>query len=184
VLDSIPPEQRKETMAVHLPAMKRVLFTRSLRLLPLPEQVGVIEALAVVVDSMPGLVPITDQQLLGFLSEFLKMSSVVDGEMSDPNLNCFFADKNGFVTSTQSITDPYSLQTTKMLTPHSSNLFLRQECVAKISFGSYVVIPEDLPQGVQLRVSAIRLFRAVIRRHSDDFFDADSSTPIGKLLGI
>lgn len=61
-----------------------------------------MEELAVVVNAIPGLIPIADQQFLGFLSEFLKTSSVVDGEMSDMNLMSNFTDKNGVAMSTQS----------------------------------------------------------------------------------
>lgn len=157
-----------------MPVIKRVLFTRSLRLLPLPEQIGVIEALATFVECVPNLLPMTNQHLLAFLSEFLKLSSIADGEMSDPNIVGYVVDKNGF-TATPT---PYHRSANR----HIYGVFLRRECVAKVAIdNTYLVIPEDLPNGTQLRVSALRLLNAVIRHHSDSFFDADTKTPIGML---
>lgn len=155
--------------------IKRVLFTRSLRLLPLPEQVAVIEALTTLVDFVPGLLPVADQHLLAFLSEFLKLSSIADGEMSDSSIVGFVVDKNGFTTSMS--TSRYSRGSS-----HTTGMFLRRECVARLCGGKFISIPEELPLGVQLRVSALRLLNTVICRHADGFFDADSTTPIGKLL--
>lgn len=159
----------------HLTLLRRILFSRSLRLLPLLEQVGVVEALAVLVDQLPGLIPLDDQHLLAFLSELLKMASVADGEMNDPILLGSVVDKNGFVVSTPEqrdleITDPVF---------RTSSLFLRRACVVICREGR-VVISEELPPGVQFRVSSIELLRSVIRGHPDTFFDAESSTPVGK----
>lgn len=163
-------------------SIKRLLFTRSLRLLPLPEQIGIIEALAFVIDCFPDLISISDQQLLGFLSEFLKMGSIVDGEMADTSIVAQFADKNGHATSTLCGTLASATLQPNILLPQSSGIFLRQECIARLgNKGIYAVIPEELPNGIQLRVSALRMFRAVIRRHADAFFDAESTTPIGNI---
>jgi hypothetical protein len=156
--------------------IKRLLFARSLRLLPLSEQVGVFDALAFLIQEVPSLVPLSDQHLLASLSEFLKMASIGDGEMKDANMSGYVVDKNGFVASAQ---DRES-QVTNQLSTHTCDVFLRRECAVKSpGKGSYVIIPEDVPPGVQLRVSGLRLFHAVIRQHTDEFFDADSATPVG-----
>jgi len=172
----------KDCFVSKLPFMKRLLFTRSLRLLPLPEQIGVIEALAFVIDCIPGLISISDQQLLGFLSEFLKMGSIVDGEMTDSSIVAQFVDKNGFATSTQGDSSASGTLLPNILPLQASGLFFRQECIVRIGNKRvYAILPQELPHGIQLRVTALRMFRAVIRRHADDFFDAESSTPIGNI---
>lgn len=56
--------------------IRRLIFSRSLRVLPLQEKIGSIEALAVLIDRIPELISITDQHLLAFLSELLKMASI------------------------------------------------------------------------------------------------------------
>lgn len=164
----------EKRISSHMSTIKRVLFTRSLRLLPLPEQVAVIEALTALVDFVPGMLPVSDQHLLAFLSEFLKLSSIADGEMSDANIVGFVVDKNGFCGRSKSPTYPNASK-------HMSRIFLRRVCIARLCEDSYVVIPEEACHGIQLRVSALRLFNTVISRHSDGFFDADPTTPIGKL---
>jgi transformation/transcription domain-associated protein len=150
-----------------------------LRLLPLPEQVGAVEALSVVIFQVPEVIPLTDQHLLAFLSELLKMSSVADGEMSDPNLVGFVVDKNGFAVSVQQKPGSDKDSKTNGCLQHASSLFLRQGCIVTTS-GAKVLLAEELPCGVQLRVSSICLLRSVIRGHPDAFFDAETSTPIGK----
>ena len=157
-----------------LSIVRRALFSRSLRLMPLPQQVGVVEGLGVIVNELPGLLPMTDQHLLAFLSELLKMASVADGEMSDKTLMNSVVDKNGFVGSqTDSNLSVYP--------SHASALFFRRECAVTI-LGKKVVVPEELPAGVQLRVSSINLLHAVIRAHSSSFFDAETASPIGTYI--
>ena len=164
----------------HIALIKRVLFSRSLRLLPLPEQVGVVEALAMLVDQLPTLIPLNDQHLLAFLSELLKMSSVADGEMTDPNLSGNIVDKDGFVVPVheQSATGKPDTRMPSGEKP-SSALFLRRDCILS-TVGAKVFIPQECATGVQLRSASILLLRAVIRGHSNPFFDAEGSTPIGK----
>lgn len=156
--------------------IRRVLFSRTLRLLPLPHQVGAIEGLATIVTFFPSLFPLTDQHVLTFLSELLKMASVADGEMTDSKLNDIVVDKDGFV--------PSETSTDRSLHPrHSSSLFNRRECV--IALGSMqIVIPCELPIGVQFRVSSIVLLHSIIKHNTDAFFDADSITPIGKYVYV
>ena len=158
--------------------IRRVLFSRSLRLLPLPEQVGAVEALSVIIDQFPDIIPLTDQHLLAFLSELLKMSSVADGEMSDQNLTGFVVDKNGFAVSAQQKNGPSKEPKGLVCSAHASSIFLRRACIVVVD-GVQIVINEELPFGVQLRVSSICLLRSVIRGHPNAFFDAEPSTPIG-----
>lgn len=175
MVDTMSKEAALKLFQDNLTRIKRVLFSRSLRLLPLPEQIGVIEALAVIVKHVPALFPLDDQHLLAFLSELLKMASVADGEMTDTNLTGTVVDKNGIAISVQSLRKDQELQSPDIL---ASALFLRRDCVLAVS-GANVVVPEELPSGIQLRVSAISLLRCVIRGHADPFFDAESATPIG-----
>ena len=158
-----------------------MLFSRSLRLLPLQEQVGAVEALAVLVDQVPDLIRLDDQHLLAFLSELLKMASVADGEMTDNNLIGSVVDKNGFVLPAQGgnqHTNNDIQEANPSLRP--SFLFLRRDCVL-VTDSFKLLIGEELPFGVQLRVSSIQLLRSIIRGHPDTFFEAETSTPVGKL---
>lgn len=178
MVDSTPKKGLDKLLSGHMAAIKRLLFARSLRLLPLSEQVGVFDALAFLIQEAPSLLPLSDQHLLAFLSEFLKMSSVGDGDMKDLNMSGYVVDKNGFVASAEDRESQPSPMS--QLSAHTCAIFLRRECAAKSPVeGWLVVIPEELPNGVQLRVSGLRLFRAVIRKHVDEFFDADSATPVG-----
>ena len=159
--------------------IRRVLFSRSLRLLPLKEQVGAVEALTVLVDRVPTLIPLEDQHLLAFLSELLKMASVADGEMADNNLIGSVVDKNGFVVpeSRNTTTNNSTQDVDPTLRP--SSLFLRRNCILTIG-SQKLLVGEELPSGIQLRVSSIQLLRSIIRGYPDSFFDAESSTPVGK----
>lgn len=146
--------------------------------MPLQEKVGAIEALAVLMDSVPELIPIDDQHLLAFLSELLKMASIADGEMADTNAsNSSVVDKDGFVLQAQDVSKS---RETRVLEPsvRSSSLFLRRDCIV-LSDGIKFLLGEELPPGVQFRVSSITLLRSVIRGYPDAFFDAESSTPVG-----
>ena len=95
--------------------IRRVLFARSLRLLPLPQQVGVVDALAAIIKMFPGFLSILDQHLLGCLSELLKMSSVADGEMVDEKLKDVVIDRDGFTPSVAETHSEYP--------DHASSLF-------------------------------------------------------------
>ena len=164
-------EQNRSFFEERLSLIRRALFSRSLRLMPLPQQVGVVAGLAFIINEVPALLPLSNQHLLAFLSELLKMSSVADGEMSDKMLTNSVVDKNGFASSqVDSHFDIYP--------SHASALFFRQECVVSIQ-GRGIVVPEEMPVGVQLRVSSLSLLHAVIRGHADAFFDAETSSPVG-----
>jgi hypothetical protein len=152
--------------------IRRVLFSRTLRLLPLSHQVGTIEGLATVVKLFPILFPLTDQHVLTFLSELLKMASVADKEMSDEKLKEIVVDKDGYV--------PLETGLDRAQYPKlSSTLFYRRACVFSSGNVRVFVLPE-LSVGVQFRVSTILLLHTVIKNYADVFFDADSTTPIGK----
>jgi transformation/transcription domain-associated protein len=134
-----------------------------LRLLPLPHQVGVVEGLAIFIKQHPGLLPLSDQHLLVFLQDLLKMLSVADGEMNDLSLKDRVINKDGYTFS--------DVENTSFLT-HSSSLFFRGDCVVEVERDKFV-IPEELPTGVQLRVATIVLLRSIIRGYRDQFFDAE-----------
>jgi hypothetical protein len=161
----------EEAIKGHQSIIRRTLFSRSLRLLPLPHQVGIVEGLAAIMVQVRDLVPLNDQHVLAFLSELLKMASVADGEMTDPALKGLVVDKNGFAKSVVS-NDASRVE-------HASTLFFRRDLTLKFDQMS-VVLPGELPCGVQLRISTIVLLHAAIKANSDPFFDALTSTPVGK----
>jgi hypothetical protein len=132
----------------------------------------------VLVQQLRGVFALTDQHLLAFISELLKMSSVADGEMNDSSLRDIMVDKNGYVVSAEPVTVAPS---TPALT-HASSVFHRRLCVIKLD-GASMVVPEQCPAGVQLRASTIVLLHALIRSFCDDFFDAEQATPVGKSCG-
>ncbi len=184
-LNALPEADIKSILEKQIVLIRRVLFSRSLRLLPLREQVGAVEALTVLVDRVPNLIPLEDQHLLAFLSELLKMASVADGEMKDNNLIGSVVDKNGFVLPEHRHHSPPNDMRDVDPTLRPSSLFLRRDCIVIIG-SQKLIIGEELPCGIQLRVSSIQLLRSIIRGHPDTFFDSDSSTPVGKrtILGM
>ena len=179
VIDCLPATEAITRARRHLPLIKKVVFSRSLRLLPLAEQTGAIEALAVVVSGLSDLLPLDDQHLLSVLSEVLKMCSVADGEMADSSLVGSVVDKNGSAVAVGKVSSgPAKSQKGDAL---CSTMFCRRDCVISVTGKTNFdfVIPEELPSGVQLRLATIQLLRAVIRANPDKFFDAETSTPIG-----
>lgn len=176
ILRPYSADQNQEFVADHLSFITRVLFSRSLRLMPLPHQAGIVDGLAVVIKELPNLIPLSDQHLLAFLSELLKMSSVADGEMTDNTLTNCVVDKNGYVGSSSDLNMDFHPS-------HASALFNRRECMTRFH-GVWLNIPGECPVGVELRVSSIRLFHAAIRVYTDAFFDAETSTPIGTSLSL
>lgn len=174
VISSMNADESNSFFMNHIAILRRVMFSRSLKLMSLPQQVGAIEGLAIIIKEVPSLLPLSDQHLLAFLSELLKMSSVADGEMTDKSLENAVVDKNGFIFGSGGVNIDQNPS-------HASSLFYRRECVV-IANGTKLVIPEELPMGVQLRVSSISLLHAVIRVYTDPFFDAAGTTPIGTLL--
>jgi hypothetical protein len=110
--------------------------------------------------------------MLDLHSQLLKMTSVADGEMTDPSLIDTVVDRNGFKAST-------STEGCNSIAIHASGLFLRRVCISDLG-DAVIVLPEELPVGVQMRVAAITLLHHVIRGHSDAFFDAEASAAIGK----
>ena len=169
----------KSILEKQIVLIRRVLFSRSLRLLPLREQVGAVEALTVLVDRVPNLIPLEDQHLLAFLSELLKMASVADGEMKDNNLIGSVVDKNGYVLPEHRHHTPTNDMQDVDPALRPSSLFLRRGCILT-TCGRKLLLGEELPCGIQLRVSSIQLLRSIIRGHPDTFFDSESSTPVGK----
>jgi len=176
-ISNLPTETCQKIFKDQMPIIRRVIFSRSLRLLPLSEQVGAVEALAFIVKEVKDVLPLSDQHLLAFLSELLKMSSVADGEMTDSALSAHVVDKNGNALTNKKAITSSSFRSEKCPS-HASAIFFRRECVLQLDKTKFV-IPEELPQGVQLRVSSISLLHAVIVNNPPAFFDAEVSTPIG-----
>ena len=161
-----------------VPVIRKALFSRSLRTLPLPEQVAVIQALAFIIDRAPSLFPLMDQDVLALLSELLKMTAIADGVMAAKEGENFpLVDKDGCVACN------HLSECTGPLPKHTSAIFFADEYTLRPNEtgGFQVDVPPDLPNGVQLRVTTLILFRAVVRRHSDIFFDAPSSNAIGNI---
>lgn len=162
----------------HTSSLKRLLFPKLLRTLPLPNQCAVVDACAFILDRAPQLIPITDQHLLAFLAELLKMISIADGEFADPSFgSVVLIDKNGVAPNKGG-------ESTSQNRPamHASSIFLRKGSVIEdSSFGGRIQVPEELPLGVQLRVSTLLLFRGLIRGFPDEFFDADPQSKIGNI---
>jgi hypothetical protein len=164
----------------YLSVIKKMIFSKPLRSLPLPEQVGVVEALTFIINGAPNLFTLSDQYLVAFLFELIQAFAIADGEMKDSNPSGVFVDKNGLVASVNEPQRPSTGISKYSSLTHASKIFLRRECVVDGPHGTRIVVPEELPYGIQLRVSALVLFRVVIRRHTSIFFDALPSTQIGK----
>lgn len=171
--DSSNDDSNPDFASKHVDFIRRVMFSRSLRLLPLPHQVGVVEALTATIKQCPELLPLTDPHLLACLSDLLKMASVADREMTDDKLNTVVVDKDGYVPSeVEADTSQYPT--------HASALFYRRSCILDV-FGTKIVVPGELPAGVQLRVSTIVLLHVIIRTYTDPFFDAETTAAIGNI---
>ena len=167
-----------QLLADHVSSLKRLLFPKLLRTLPLPNQVAAVDTIAFILHQAPKLIPITDQNLLAFLSELLKMISLADGEFSDTSFgSVVLIDKNGFAVNNGGETiSPMKT------TVQPSSLFLRRAIIAEDdSFGGCIQVPAELPLGVQLRVSTLLLFRGLIRGFANEFYDAESQSKIGNI---
>jgi hypothetical protein len=153
--------------------LKKSLLSRSIRSLPLPEQVAVVESLAFLFDKAPDQFPLGDQEVLSLLSELVKLTATADGAMNPKEDEAFpLVDKNGYV-SWKYKKERRGGQNAK----HTSSLFLGEafQLTTIETGGIHVDVPPDLPHGVQLRVAILILFRAVIRRHTHAFLDEPTS---------
>jgi len=158
--------------------VRKALLTRPLRSLPLPEQVAVVETLAFLFDRAPMQFPLTDHEVLALLSELLKLTAIADGAMAAKEGETFpLVDKNGYVSW------KYKRERKAVPQRHVCSMFLGKEIdlTPEETGGILVNIPADLPMGVQLRVAALILFRAIIRRHTDPFFDPHSANTVGNI---
>ncbi|KAL7534798.1 hypothetical protein ACHAXR_010621, partial [Thalassiosira sp. AJA248-18] len=165
----------------HVHSLKRLLFPKLLRTLPLPNQCAAVDACAFILDRAPRLIPIVDQNLLAFLSELLKMISIADGEFSDASFgSVVLIDKNGFAVNNGG--EPTTTSQKNRRNVRASSLFLRKSFVLKDeAFGGRIQVPAELPLGIQLRVSTLLLFRGLIRGFADEFYDADPQSKIGNI---
>ena len=164
-------------LANHTSTLKRLLFPKVLRVLPLPNQCAVIDACAFILTRAPKLFSIADKSLLGLLSELLKMLSIADGVLSDPSFgSVVLIDKNGYAVNSDGAPSHHRS------TVQPSSLFLRKSIViGDESFGGRIQVPAEIPLGIQLRVSTLLLFKGLIRGFSDEFYVADSKSTIGNI---
>lgn len=154
--------------------MRQTVFPRSLRLLPLPHQVGIVDALTTILKEFPDFLPLEDQHLLASISELLKMANVADREMDDSKLDGRAVDKDGFVFLSN---DPVLGKQTD----HATSLFFRRSCVFN-SNSKLMFLPGELPTSVELRSMTIVFLHAVLKIHQKQFFEADSSSAIGMFV--
>lgn len=98
------------------------------------------------------------------------MSTVGDGEGVDEKLKDMVVDRDGFMLSD---TVPSSEYPT-----HASSLFFRRMCVIDMGKAK-IVVPGELPAGVQMRVSTISLLHQMVVNFADPFFDAEPMTALG-----
>lgn len=160
----------------HVNSLKRLLFAKLLRTLSLPDLVAVVDAVAFINEAAPNLIPISDVNMISFLGELIKMICIADGELSDEKFGSVVSiDKDGWAVDSNGkpISDNKSL-----LQP--SSIFQRHTITLRDdNIGARIVVPEGLNLGVQLRVSTLFLFRAVVRL--DEFFEAEVQTQMGNL---
>ena len=159
--------------------LRKTIFSRSLRNLSLPEQIASIETLLFVVLRAPKIFPLSDNLLLAYLLDLLKMLGVADKEMTSESVSpSLISDKDGYCPMDErndNMVDKGAYLT------HSSQIFLRNETLLDDgSFGFRVLVPRQLPHGIQLRLSSLGLFHALIKSHSDEFFSAPSASALGK----
>lgn len=123
------------------------------------------------------------------------MISIADGEFTDSSFgSVVLMDKNGYAVTNggggggSGDTAPATgggaggSGPTARSAVQASSVFLRKSMVLEdASFGGKVVVPAELPLGVQLRVSSLLLFRGLIRGFSDEFYDADPQSKIGNI---
>ena len=65
---------------------------------------------------------------------------------------------------------------------HSSKVFLRKEMSVRDRLESSsrdIIVPPELPMGIQLRATSLALFRAVVNKHPATFFNAEGNSPAG-----
>ena len=90
---------------------------------------------------------------------------LLDGDISDTISSVVLIDKNGFAPQ-------HGVPQERKPRVHTSSLLLKKSFRIRCEyFGACVVVPEELPLGVMLRVAAIYLFRSIARKPA--FFDAE-----------
>lgn len=160
----------------HVNSLKRLLFAKLLRTLSLPDLVAVVDAVAFINEAAPNLIPISDVNMISFLGELIKMICIADGELSDEKFGSVVSiDKDGWAVDSNG--KPIS-DNKPLLQP--SSIFQRHTITLRDdNIGARIVVPEGLSLGVQLRVSTLYLFRAVVRL--DEFYEAEVQTQMGNL---
>ncbi len=171
-------ESLKEVISKHSSIIKRHIFSKSLRHLPLQDQVATIETFSFVMKHCPEIIPLSDNHVLIFLSELLKMMSVADGEMASESIsNSIIINKDGYspkVARSSCTVNRFSSLS------HATGLFLRECFYIIFGHGHRVEVSAELPIGIQYRVSSLHLFHAVLRVHGVAFLEAETSSSIGE----
>jgi hypothetical protein len=126
----------------------------------------------------PQIFPLSDNLLLAYLLDLLKMLGVADKEMMSESVSSAqISDKDGYCPTVE--------RNDNMINGHaylmnSSQLFLNDKIILDdTNFSFRVLVPRQLPHGIQLRLSSLGLFHALITHHTDIFFSAPSSSALG-----
>ncbi len=165
----------------HESMIKKLLFSKSLRNLSVAEQVATIETFSFIAKYVPALLPLSENLVLVFFSELLKMMSVADGEMTSESIsNAIIINKDGYNPNAEKQRNSCMVNTHSSLS-HATGIYLRDEYNVMTPGIGCIVVPNELPIVIQFRVSSLILFHYVLRAHSDTFFDADPTSSIGKL---
>jgi hypothetical protein len=111
------------------------------------------------------------------------MLGVADKEMTSESVSsALISDKDGYCPTDER--NDNVIDSNAYLT-HSSQIFLHHEIILDdINFDFRVLVPRQLPHGIQLRLSSLGLFNALIKSHSDEFFSAPSASALGKYSNV
>lgn len=180
----------EKILSSHSTLIKRlVLSDKSICTLSLPYQVAIVDALAFVVQEAPSIISLSEPRFLDVISELLRMAVVADelvDEKTDLSSKGIYVDKNGFVSVSSHVRVKNSNKGNQGSVTHLSSIFLRTEFIMnKKATGDIgtICVPPELPYGVQLRLSSLYLFKAILHRHEETYFAPQPPKMIEKSLG-
>ncbi|GMI34635.1 hypothetical protein TeGR_g12684, partial [Tetraparma gracilis] len=176
-------------LAPHASYLKQLLFSRNLRILPLAQQVGVVETLAFTISRSPSTLPLSDSNVVASLNELLVVIAALDESPSGASSGDSASAPNTPTSTPNTSSTPAGPggggggSGGSSSTSHASAVFLRGPSVVgkELTGGITITVPGELPHSVQLRVSALLLFRAIIKHHSEEFLSAEPSTGLGAI---
>jgi transformation/transcription domain-associated protein len=153
-----------------------------LRNLPVPEQIATIETFTFISKQDPKLLPLSENLVLVFFSELLKMMSVADGEMNSESIsNAVIVNKDGYNPNAAKQRNNCMIHPHSSLS-HASGLFFRDEYSMYVDGIGRINVPSEIPAGIQVRVSSLILFHTVLKTHSELFFSSEPTSSIGNIL--